>query len=120
MAWTEELKQQAINRYLELEPTEANSTELVKQIAEELEQSPNGVRQVLSQAKVYIKKDPSATPAVKTGTKAAGEGAKRVSKESQIEALKEAIIARGATVDSDILDKLTGKAAAYFTEILKS
>ena len=119
MAWTEELKQQAIDRYLELEPTEANSTELVKQIAEELEQSPNGVRQVLSQAKVYIKKDPSATPAVKTGTKAAGEGAKRVSKESQIDALKEAILAKGKEVDEDIVSKLTGKAAAYFADLLK-
>lgn len=118
MAWTEELKQKAVDMYTELGPTESNSTELVKQIAEELEQSPNGVRQVLVQAKVYVKKDPTATPATKTTAAKTGEGTKRVSKESQIEALKAAIEAKGATVDEDIMSKLTGKAAAYFTEVL--
>ena len=39
MAWTEELKEKAVAMYTELGPTDANSTELVKQIAEELDQS---------------------------------------------------------------------------------
>ena len=120
MAWTEELKQKVVDMYTELGPTEANSTELVKQIAEELEQSPNGIRQVLVQAKVYVKKDPNAVPTAKPGkTTTAGEATKRVSKESQLAALKEAIEAKGAEVDDDILSKLTGKAAAYFTDVLK-
>lgn len=120
MAWTEEQKQTVIDKYTAMGPTEANSTELVKQIAEEMDQSPNGVRQVLVQAKVYVKKDPNAvTTAGKTTTKTGtAEGTKRVSKESQIAALKEAIEARGGAIDDDILSKLTGKAAAYFTDVL--
>lgn len=121
MAWTEEQKQEVIEKYTAMGPTEANSTELVKTIAEEMDQSPNGVRQVLVQAKVYVKKDPNAVtttagkPTTKTGT---AEGTKRVSKESQIAALKEAIEARRGAIDDDILSKLTGKAAAYFTDVL--
>lgn len=118
MAWTEEQKTEAIERYQASDPTPANSTEIVKEIAEDMEQSANGVRMVLIQAGVYLKKDATADKE-KTGTKAvAGEGAKRVSKESQVKALREAIEAKGATVDEDILSKLTGKAAAYFAEVL--
>lgn len=119
MAWTEERKQLAVDRYLELDPTEATSTELVKAVADELGESPNGVRQVLIQAKVYVKKDPTAAPTKTTTTTKTGEGTKRVSKESQIDALKEAILAKGKEVDEDIVSKLTGKAAAYFADLLK-
>ena len=86
-----------------------------------MDQTSNGVRMILIAAGVYIKKDP-AKPAEKTstgGTKAAGDGTKRVSKESQINALKAAIEASGAEVDDEILDKLTGKAAVYFLSIMK-
>ena len=118
MAWTDEQKQAAITQYKEGNPTPENSTELIKQIAEDMEQSPNGVRMVLIGAGVYVKKDPAADKTKSTSK--SGEGAKtpRVSKESQIAALKEAIEAKGATVDEEILSKLTGKAAAYFTEVL--
>lgn len=120
--WTEELKKQAIEMYEAGEPTAENSTELVKEIAEELDQSQNGVRQVLVQAKVYVKKE-VATAATKPATKTSkssgdGEGTKRVSKESQLAELRAAIEARSADVDEDILAKLTGKAAAYFTQVL--
>ena len=118
--WTEELKQEAIDKYLAAEPTPESSTEIIKDIADEMDQSPNGVRMVLIQAKVYVKKD-AATPATtgKGKTKTDGEsGTKRVSKESQVAALKAAIEAKGGEIDDDILSKLTGKAAAYFTAIL--
>lgn len=120
MAWTDESKQTAIDAYLAGNPTPANSTELVKQIAEDLEESPNGVRMILTQAKVYVKKDADAgAPKTATGgTKAAGDKAPRVSKESQIAELRAAIEARNFTVDDDVLNKLTGKAAAYFTSVL--
>lgn len=123
--WTEELKQQAIDEYLAGEPTAENSTELVKEIAEGLDMSPNGVRQVLVQAKVYVKKEVAETPAKgkpASGSKAKtdGEGTKRVSKESQLAELRAAIEGKGAEVDEDILGKLTGKAAAYFTGVLNA
>jgi len=118
MAWTDELKAQAKQMYEDGEPTPDNSTELIKDIAEKLEQSPNGVRMVLVQAGVYVKKE-AATGTSKTTAKT-GEGAKRVSKESQIEELKAAITAKGGEIDEDILSKLTGKAAAYFVKVLNA
>jgi len=117
MAWTDEQKQSAIEKYEAAEPTAENSAEVVEEIAKEMEQTVNGVRMVLVQAGVYIKKDTAA----KGGSSAPkGEGTKRVSKESQIAELTAAITARGGEVDDEILSKLTGKAAAYFTKVLSS
>ena len=120
MAWTDELKAKAQELYMAGEPTPENSTELIKDIAEQLEQSPNGVRMVLVQQGVYVKKEAGAASPGKTTAKKEGEGAKRVSKEDQIAELKEAIEARNVEVDMDILSKLTGKAAAYFVKVLKA
>lgn len=117
MAWTDEFKDKAKQMYLDAGPTPESSVEIIKDIAEELEQSANGVRQVLIQAGIYVKKD-AATSGEKTKKAADGDAPKRVSKESQIVALRTAIIARGREVDEEILSKLTGKAAAYFTTVL--
>jgi transposase-like protein len=118
--WTPELKEQVKQMYLDAEPTAATSAEIVKDIAEEIEQSSNGVRQVLIQAGVYVKKDAAETSTAKKTTTAKSEGTKRVSKESQLDALKAAILAKGATVDEEIISKLTGKAAAYFVTVLEA
>jgi hypothetical protein len=117
MAWTDEQKTAVIEAYKAKNPTAETSVEIVKELATEYEQSPNGVRMVLVQAGVYLKKEASAATTDTKGAKPA-EGTKRVSKESSIAALKAAITAKGATVDDDILDKLTGKAAVYFTAVL--
>lgn len=116
MAWTEELKAQVIEAYTAAGPTPENSTEIIKDIADEYEQSPNGVRMVLVQAGVYVKKEAGAASG--ETKKASGEGTKRVSKESSIAALKAAIKAKGAAVDDEILDRLTGKAAVYLTGVI--
>lgn len=117
--WTDELKQEVIAKYEAAGPTPENSTEIIKDIAEEYEQSPNGVRMVLVQAGVYVKKDPAAGSTSKTKTPAAGDKPARVSKESAIADLKAAIEDAGKPVDDDILSKLTGKAAVYFLSVLK-
>lgn len=116
MAWDEALKTQAIAAYKAASPTPETSTEIIKDIAEELEQSPNGVRMVLVQAGVYVKKE-AASGTSKT-SKADGEGSKRVSKEDAINALKTAIENAGADINDEVLDKLTGKAAVYLTEVI--
>jgi hypothetical protein len=115
--WTEELKAEVIAKYEGAGPTPESSTEIIKDIAEEIEMSPNGVRMVLVQAGVYVKKEAGATTA-KTKTPS-GDGTKRVSKESSIAELRAAIEAAGKEVDEDILSKLTGKAAVYFLSVLK-
>ena len=117
--WTDELKQQVIDTYLGSNPTAENSGELIKEIADDVGQSANGVRQILVLAKVYVKKEvATATTTTTKTTKSTGDGEKRVSKESQLTALREAIEAKGGDIDEDILAKLTGKAAAYFTAVL--
>ncbi len=115
--WTDELKEKVIEMYQAAEPTPETSTEIIKDIAEEIDMSPNGVRMVLVQAQVYVKKDPGAGS--KSTAKKEGEGTKRVSKESAIAELRAAIEGRGVAVDEDILSKLTGKAAVYFISVLK-
>jgi hypothetical protein len=116
--WNDELKANVIKMYQDAEPTPESSTEIIKDIAEEIEASPNGVRMVLVQAGVYVKKDATAKPSGEK--KAAGDAPKRVSKESSIADLRAAIEAKGAPIDDDILSKLTGKAAVYFLSVLKA
>jgi hypothetical protein len=114
MAWTDEKRQQVIERYLELEPTPENSIELVQQIADEVEETPNGVRLILSKADVYVKKS---TPA-SGSSKATGEAKPRVSKADAIEKLIAVITETGVAVDEEITGKLTGKAAIYLTKVI--
>jgi len=116
--WNDELKSQVIKMYQDAEPTPESSTEIIKDIAEEIEASPNGVRMVLVQAGVYVKKDAAAKPS--GDKKATGDAPKRVSKESSIADLRAAIETKGGPVDEDILSKLTGKAAVYFLSVLKA
>ena len=60
MAWTDEAKEQAIEMYQDGEPTPETSMEIVKDIAEELGESPNGVRMIVTKAGVYVRKTPAA------------------------------------------------------------
>jgi len=116
--WTDELKTKVIEMYEGAGPTPESSTEIIKDIAEEIEMSPNGVRMVLVQAGVYVKKEAGASTS-KT-TKTAGDKPARVSKESAIADLRAALTDSNKPVDEDILSKLTGKAAVYFLSVLKA
>lgn len=113
MAWTDERKAQAISMYEKAEPTPENSMDIVAEIAEDMEESVNGVRMILSKAGVYVKKDPAA-PSSGGQSKTTKAASTRVSKEDAQAQLVASIEAAGKTVDSDIISKLTGKAAIYF------
>lgn len=115
VAWTDEKKAAVIEAYESAEPTPENSMEIVKEIAEEYEESPNGVRMILTKAGVYVKKS-APSGAEKKAT--AGAASSRVSKASAIEALSAALSDAGQPVDEEILSKLTGKAAQYFTGVI--
>jgi len=110
--WTDETKQEAIDMYVSEEPTPENSMEVVKSIAEQLDQSPNGVRMILTKAGVYVKKN----PAVKSS--GGGTGGGRVSVAAAQEELTNAISDMGQEPDAAIIGKLTGKAAKYFADLL--
>ena len=81
-------------------------------IAEELGESPNGVRMILTKAGVYVKK----TPAVKSSS--GGTGGGRVNVAAAQDGLTKAIADAGEEADSAIVSKLTGKAAVYFTNLI--
>lgn len=112
--WTEELRKKVVEAYEEASPTAENTMEIVKDLANEFEKTPNGIRLVLTRAGVYVKKTP-----VSSGTKSTeSTGSKRVNKAEAIAALKKKIESVGQSVDDDILDRLTGKAAVYIKEVL--
>jgi hypothetical protein len=117
MAWTDEKKAQVVKMYEDANPTPETSIEIVKQIAEEVEETPNGVRMILSKADVYVKKEAGA--ATSGTSKASTTGGTRVSKSDSIQGLKDAIASAGLEVNDEILDKLTGKQAVYLTEVFK-
>jgi hypothetical protein len=114
MAWTDESKEQAIEMYQDAEPTPETSMEIVKDIAEELGESPNGVRMILTKAGVYVRK----TPAAKSSGGSTGGG--RVSVADAQDKLTSVLGDAGQEVDAAIISKLTGKAAVYFANVVES
>lgn len=114
--WTDELKQEVIEAYQAENPTPENSMEIVTKLAKEYDQTPNGVRVILSRAQVYVAKSPAKAGAAKS----AEGGAKRVSKADAIESLTSAITDAEQEVDEEIINKLTGKAAQYFAGVIRS
>jgi len=113
-AWTDELKEEVAEAYLKREPTAENTIEIVKELADEFNKTPNGVRMILTKKGVYVKKE------VATAATKSTEGSKRVNKAAAIDALKKKITAVGQDVDDDICDRLTGKAAVYIHSVLEA
>ena len=113
VAWTDESKAQAIEMYTAEDPTPETSMEIVKIIADELEESPNGVRMILTKAGVYVKKTPSRS----TSTNGGGG---RVSKAECHQMLCEAVEKHGGSLDMNIIDKISGKAAKHIAEQLNA
>ena len=114
MSWTDEEKNEIVAKYQEAEPTPETSMEIVKALAEEYNKSPNGVRIVLSRAGVYVTKTPA--EAGSSGS----TGSTRVSKAAAQDNLRAALKEVNAEIDEDIITRLTGKAAVYFTEVINS
>ena len=113
--WTDELKAEVIEKYKAANPTGDTTTEIVKQIAEDLGAgfTANGVRVILVKAGEYLKK----TPAVSKANGKEGTKSTRVNKADAIDGLISAIESKGLEADLDIINKLTGKAAIYFTDV---
>ena len=109
--WTDELKQEVIEAYKAQEPTPETTLDIIKEIAENYDKTPNSIRMILVRAGEYVKKEAKA--AAKSSS--SSSGSKRISKADAIDGLKAAIEKAGKEVDDDICDRLTGKAALYFT-----
>jgi hypothetical protein len=115
MAWDDAKKAEAVELYQEAEPTPETSVEIVKEIAEQLSESPNGVRMILTKAGVYVRKNP-----VSTSSKANGNGGGRVSVADAQSKLTSVLSDAGQEIDAAIISKLTGKAAVYFANIVEN
>ena len=112
MAWDDDKKAQAVDMYEAQDTTPETSMEIVKEIADELNESPNGVRMILTKAGVYVKKAQAA------GNGGTSGGGTRVSKQAAQDALVAAITDKGLEPDMDIISKMTGKAAQYFAGLM--
>ena len=113
MAWDEDKNQQAVDMYTAEDATPETSMEIVKDIAEELGESPNGVRMILSRAGVYVRKNPVSGSGGSTG-------GGRVSKAECHQMLADAVSNIGGTLDMSIIDKISGKAAKHIAEEISS
>ena len=118
MSDNDNVKQAIVDAYLEQDPTPETSMNIVNQLAEEHGKSPNSFRMLLSGAGVYVKKTTSTTKG--SSDKTDGDKPTRKSKETSLNELKEAIKKRGQDVNEEIISKLTGKAADYFTSVISS
>lgn len=116
MAWDDAKKAKAVELYTKANPTPENSIEVVKEVAEALGETPNGVRMILSKAEVYVKQ--GAAKSTSSAKAADGDKPKRVSKADSIAGLVAIIEGEGLEPDMEVIDKLTGKQAVYFTELL--
>jgi len=110
--WTDDERAQVVKQYGEADPTPETSMDIVKDLAEQIDKTPNGVRMILTKAGVYVKKTPA------KGEKKASGSTTRISKEDALQTLREAILAAGQEVDEDVVKRLTGKAAQYFTKVI--
>lgn len=111
--WTDELKREAVEAYKKLDPNPENTMECVKMVAEKLDVTPNGLRNILTKAGVYIKKEAATTSSKSTES----SSTKKVSKADAQNQLIELITALGKEPDEEIIGKLTGKAALYLVEV---
>ena len=114
----EALKASIKEAYLAGDPTPENTVEIVQQVADDFERSVNSVRMILMGMKddegnsVYIKKEPPKTEAKKGGT--------RVNKADALDSLTKILESNDLEADEDIIKRMTGKAAMYFTDVIES
>lgn len=123
--WTDEkfseMKQEYVARMEELgEDAPKHSAEVVAEIAAAHGTTPNGFRMKLSKDGSYIKKE-AATSSTKAKS-GESKGGARTSKATAHAELKAALNDGGVSeddIDSDIIEKLTGKAALHIAELIR-
>jgi hypothetical protein len=125
--WTDELFEEMQAAYiakmeeLEEEDRPKHSAEIVAEIAEQYGFAVNSFRMKLSKAGSYIKKEAGSTSKASSTEKAAGSTT-RVSKADAHNDLVAAFTDGGVAVgdiDMSIIEKLTGKAAAHLSALVR-
>ena len=110
--WSDEDKAKLVADYKAKNPTPETSAEIVSELADELGVTVNGARAILVREKVYVNK----TPGSSKSSNSSGE--KKESKADSLKRLNTVIESQGLEPDEDIIGRLTGKAAAYFADVI--
>ena len=119
MDWNDELRERVKKEYLAANPTPETTIEISAEISKNIIGSTaNGVRLLLTKMKDEDGKSIYIPTAKATDNKEKAAGTKRVNKADAIKALKDIISKNMIEVDDAIVDKLTGKAAVYFTTVM--
>lgn len=113
--WTDELKAQVVKDYLAADPTPENTMDIVTDISKDIDKTVHGVRMILIKAEKYVKKTPAKSTSSGTSN---SDKPKRVSKQDSIDALDALLESQAIEVDTTITSKMTGKAAAWFVEVI--
>ncbi|QIO01371.1 putative D3 protein [Salmonella phage STWB21] len=127
--WTDELFEKMSSDYvarMEQFPEDERpgvSMEIVSEIAQENGVTPNGFRMKLTKAGLYIKKAAGSASKSTASTGEKASGGSRTSKAQAHADLLSAFSDAGLApdfLDSAIIDKLTGKAAAHLAEAVRA
>lgn len=117
--WTPELKAEAISQYVERineylpEDQPAHTLEVIAELAASYGFTKNSMRGVIQQSEHYVK---AAKKVTATSEKPAS---KRPNKAQALAELKAAIVDGGAEVNDELIEKLTGIEAVYFTQVIR-
>lgn len=116
--WTPELKAEAIAQYAERiaeylpEDQPSHTLEIVADLAKVYGFTNNSMRGVIQQSEHYVK-------AAKKEVVSDKPVSKRPNKAQALADLKAAIADGGAEVNEEMIDKLTGLEAVYFTSVIR-
>ena len=117
--WTPELKAEAISQYVERineflpEDRPAHTLEVIAELAAEYNFTKNSMRGVIQQSEHYVK------AAKKVAATSEKPTSKRPNKAQSMAELKAAIADGGAEVNDELIEKLTGIEAVYFTQVIR-
>ena len=117
--WTPELKAEAISQYVERineylpEDQPSHTLEVIAELAASYGFTKNSMRGVIQQSEHYVK---AAKKVAATSEKPAS---KRPNKAQAMAELKAAIVDGGAEVNDELIEKLTGIEAVYFTQVIR-
>lgn len=108
----DEQRDELVSAYLDNLPTPETNAEIITQLGEDFNMSPNKVKVILTQEGVFVKKEIS-------DITASSSKAKRVSKSAVVQELKEILEQQEKPIDEELIGKMTGKAIAYIITLLK-
>jgi len=110
--WSDESRAAIVKDYLDANPTAETSIEIVEKLATKYGTTVNGARMIIIRADKYISK-------AKATTSSDSKSKKKETKQESLDRLTAVIKAQELEADDAVISKLTGKAAAYFADVIR-